>query len=469
MYASQGSAPSRGRIIVVALSGIAILAAYIGFTMITLPTPAAGQRILSINISIFDATTQMLATDWTRLFWPMEYEPGRIYWIPTTLLPTYAAERYLGPLASYLLFSCLFISTAFTLAFSLTRSLLFSSTLAFLFAFGTQINYVYTYGSLIPLYLLLTYIAVNLAIVVLLLRGRFSQGLGLAAFVATLFVIALSSEWWINYAVALTSAASFGFVWAFRHRHRQTMRVCGRVVGSTLAMLALYLLVRLQFPSQFFRLGEEEELLLTYSSPILMIEDLVTNFFTLLYMSLANYLPSFVTSSNSLTHVGPELILSEQHGYHARYQNLVLMNHLFLWRFYAGVAVTIFIAFQIRSISQAWHSPEWSHVIIAVLMLMVMTGFTTHLAIKMRPYNSVAGLPYKVAISVSALSVLIAHLVTLAYAWLKSNAARRILVVGVWACIFAAALTRPGMQLHHLAQVGLIGYRDPWAQLLSLW
>jgi len=88
-----------------ALIGLTILAAYVAFTLLTLPTPPSGFRILAINQGIFDSIAEALQTDWTRLLWPMEYEPGRVFWRPATFLLTYASERYLGTLASYLLFS----------------------------------------------------------------------------------------------------------------------------------------------------------------------------------------------------------------------------------------------------------------------------------------------------------------------------------------------------------------------------
>ncbi|WP_210497168.1 hypothetical protein [Microvirga antarctica] len=453
---------------VAALTGLAIVAAYVVFTLLTLPKPPEGIRILAINKGIFDSMTQAFQTNWTRLLWPMEYEMNRIYWPPATLFPTYAAERFLGPLASYLLFSCLFIGTAFALAFYVTRSLVFAATLGFMFAFGTQLNYTYTYGSLIPLYLILTFCAVNLTIVVMLLREEVTAGRGYLAFAGSLCLIALSSEWWINYAIALISAAAFGVVWAQWHVRPVVTRVCAFVIVATIATLAVYLLIRLQYPGQFTRYGEEEELLLTYTSPVMMVEDFLTNFFTFLYMSLDNYLPSFVSSSNSLTYLGPEKIIAEQHGYHAQYQHLVVMSHLFMWRFYAGIAATVFVGLFILVVRRAWKSPAWHHAVIACLMLMVATGFATHLAIKMRPYNSVPGLSYKVVFSVSALTILVAYLVMTEWRRLSSPRSRWVLLGAVWLCVAAAAITRPGMQQQLLGQVGLVGFRDPLGQILSV-
>ncbi len=458
---------SRDKLATVALTGVAILVGYVLFTLLTLPH-APGFRILAINKDIFETVARTISSDWKRLLWPMEYEPGRIYWPPTTIFFTYAGEKYLGPLASYLLFSSLFIASAFVLAFVVTRSLLFSATLGFMFAFGTQLNYAYTHGGVLGFYVLLSYVAINLSIVGSLLIGRVGGKIWLAMFVLSLVVLALSNEMWINYAVALCAAAGFGIFWARRHDHRSTMRLCSLVVFFTLVVLAAYLLVRLQFVGQFAKRGEEEELVVYYSNPVLMVEDFITNYFTFLYTTLSNYFPSFITASNSLAYLGPERILAEQYGYHKQYENLVVMSHLFMWQFYAGVATTLFAGVFVLVAVRAWRRNDFRYAIILALMLMVATGFATHLLIKMRPYNSVPMLPYKVAISLSALTVLISYLVMISRDWFRSVTSHRVLVVCVWGSVFLAALTRPGMQGKMLSQVGLLGLRDPLGQIMNL-
>jgi hypothetical protein len=77
-------------------------------------------------------------------------------------------------------------------------------------------------------------------------------------------------------------------------------------------------------------------------------------------------------------------------------------------------------------------------------------------------------LPYKVAISVSALTVLISYLMMISRDWFRTVTNHRILVMCVWESVFLAALTRPGMQGKMLSQVGLLGLRDPFGQIISL-
>ncbi len=448
---------------------VCILVAYILFTLAFLPkTP--GLSILMLNAEVYESVRRTLAEDWTRLLLPFEYERSggsRIYWVSSTILLTYAGQTYLGPLGSYLLFSSLFISTSFVLARIVSRSLEFAATLAFLFAFGTQLNYAYTYGGLILLYLVLTYAGINFAIGFLLISGRISGWRWQLGFAASLCLVALSSEFWINYAVAVIVATAFGAAWASRHGQPQARTSMLIVLATTFAVLVAYLTIRLRVPGQFVAPGSEEELAIFYRHGILLAEDLIVNFFTYLYMVLTNYLPAFFTSSNSLTYLGPDVIVAEQQGYDAPHQALVVMSHLFLWRFYAGVAATLFIGFLGYASVRAWRTPSIAAALITALGLMVIAGFSTHLLIKMRPYMAVPALGYKAVVSTAFWTILLTYLTTEFRKAVDSSRAHVILVACVWLSAFLAALTVPGMQARTLAEVGLLGLRDPLGDMLQ--
>jgi hypothetical protein len=85
----------------------------------------------------------------------------------------------------------------------------------------------------------------------------------------------------------------------------------------------------------------------------------------------------------------------------------------------------------------------------------------------MRPYNSVPGLPYKATISIAALTVLIAYLTMLCGQRLRSRRFYYGIIACVWGTVSIAAITRPGMQRRLLAEVGLVGLRDPFGQILD--
>ena len=450
-----------------AFSCMAILTVYILFTIVFVPSPAPGRGLLSTNDEIFETATRFLAHDWGAFLLPKEYETGEFLWVTTSIVITTLAEKYLGAFTGYLLLSTAFVITTFVLAWLITRSLCFSATLCFMLAFGTQLNYAYTYGDLIAFYVLLTYVAVNFSICVLLVSGRLRGWKWSIAFILSLCLAALSTEWWINYATALIAAAGFGIAWGARHGNAVVRTSSTFLLLATIIVLGIYLAVRLQTPGQFLRHGAEEELLITYQYFPLLAEDFIVNFFTLLYVSLTNYLPSFFTSSNSLTYLGASTIIAEQYGYDPAHQQLVLMNHLFLWRFYAGVAATIFLGWTGVWVYRAWKAPSLPALTIAALNLMVIAGFSTHLLIKMRPYNSVPGLPYKATISIAALTVLIAYLTMLCGQRLRSRRFYYGIIACVWGTVSIAAITRPGMQRGLLAEVGLVGLRDPFGQILD--
>jgi len=441
---------------------IAILAAQLAFKLIFLPDVPSAYFFLKMNPNILNSVAKTVHGDWAKLLFPFEYEPGRVYWCPSVIFFTYWGEVHLGPVASYLFFASVFVAVSFVLTLIVSRSLLFAATVAFMFAFGTQLDYVYTYGNLIALYLVLIYAGINFSIGFLLLSGRIS-GIGWkVAFVLTLAVLALANEMWINYATAVIAATVFGFLWARRHGEAGIASRSRFLLIATIGVLIVYLVVRMRFMSQFILPGSEEELLVTYKRHVTLVyDDAVSNFFTLLYMTIDNYFPSFISSSLSLTYSDPATIIAQQNGYDAPYSQLVLMNHLFLWRFYAGVFCTLFLAGAGWIGYRAWASPSYQNAIITALLLMTIFGFTTHLSIKMRPYNTVPALPYKVIFSVSVFTLLVGYLTTLGAQSLSSLRARRALVAGVWACVILAAFTRPGMQNALLTQVGLAGFGDP--------
>ncbi len=450
---------------------LTVVAGHTALTLATLPQQVVpGLPGLWITPAVSQIISDALSRDLLRLLLPFEFEPARggVYWQPTSILFLYGTQKYLGALPSYLIFSNLFVVTAAVVAHRLTGSLIFTTTLALAFGFGTQLDYAYSYGWLIIIYILLIYCAINCFTAVRLLTQDSAGTWWRIGFIVSLCLVALAGEWWLNYAIALVCAGAFGVIWSSHHRLLRLRASLLFILGASLAVLVAYFLIRLPLQGNFLRLGSEEELVFTYRHKILIMEDIIVNFFTFMYTVLTNYLPSFVTSSNSLTYLDSAAIVAEQHGYDAPHQYLVSMNHLFLWRFYAGAAVTAFVVFSGFALHRAWKTESIPAAWIAALSVMVMTGFATHLVIKFRPYNSVPALPYKAIVSVTAATVLLAYLTMLSGRLLKSQNACHAVVACVWGSILVAALTRPGMEKHLLAGVGLIGLRDPLAQLLGL-
>ena len=449
----------------------AVLVAGTAFNLVLMPNHPTGapQAALRMNSAIFQSIERALTTRWHDLLLPFEYETGRFYWPPTAILFLFWGEKLLGGTGNFILFYNLFLVTVFTCGLLLTRSIAFGAIMAFMFAFGTQLDYLFTYGNLIALYLVLTYVAVNFTSLILYLQSGATKLRYLGLFAGSLVVTALSNEMWINYATGLVCATAFGILWSRRHLKFDLAARCSQVLFVIAAVLAAYLAVRMRVARQYVTAGAEEELLVTYRQWSLVIDDLIANFFTLLYMSISNYLPSFVTSSITLSILAPAEIKASQNGYHSAYQHLIVMNHLFLWRFHAGVLVTLFLGGLVWALrrSWSWQTGNVKAAIVVALGLMVLGGFSTHLLIKMRPYNSAPLLPYKVIMSVSAWTVLVAYVT-----WIASEAFPRWrgwIIGGLLATVLMAAFTRPAMHSSMMAQTGLSGYADPLPRLLRLW
>ncbi|MCB8820202.1 hypothetical protein [Microvirga rosea] len=413
-----------------------------------------------VNPKIMESLSLTLRENPLRALWPGELEPGRFHWVPTSLLPFYALSQFLSAFQIYLVLSSLAGFTAFTLSRLSGRSRVFAVTLALLLMFGTQLSYGSTLGLTHLHYLVVTYTLLNLyAIGACVRRGPSPTTLSL--FGASLILLALSTEIWINYAIGLLLSCAFLSFWA-RHGADIAVASASRTVAATVSiLLGLYLAIRMTVARQYMLPGAEEELIFTYKSYVLMAEDFITNFFTFLYMALSNFLPSFLASSNSLTYLGPDQILAGQNGYHPEFQHLAVMNHLFFWRFLAGIWVAGFVFAFYYAVRNAFEKRSGFYAAMVCCMLIVATGCCTYLLIKFRPYNSTPALHYKAIISILGVALLVSVLLEGVRSKVSSGRVYLALAGAVWAILLIGDITRPGMIKAQLQSTGLTGYGDP--------
>jgi hypothetical protein len=394
------------------------------------------------------------------LLLPMEYEPQRFYWPPTLIVPMYVLHKVFSPFVVSVLTSSLLLVTGYVVSWRLFGSGVASFTFSWLWIFGTQLTYSYTLGNLLALNLILAYFLVNLLVAHGLMLGGAGCRRGGSIFVVTLVVAALSSELWLNYGIFLLVASAFLFCWGRHHARKPTVRGSRLVFASTMVVMVAYVVVRTRVAYQYMAPGAEEELILAYSRPVLMIEDFVGNYFTFLYTALTNFLPSIFVGSNAIVWYGPEQIIREQHGYHEPFSYLVPVNYLFFWRYYAGIAAAGFAYLAGRSVRRSWRECSVTSANVVVLVIMIAVGFSTHLMIKFRPYNSVPALPYKAIVSVLGTALLISYLVALGRRHLGTFRSRA-LTASVLLVVLVGGFTRPRMLSSLLAQVGLQGFSDP--------
>jgi len=403
------------------------------------------------------------------LLLPMEYEPGRIYWPTTILLPLFAFQEIFPPFLVLIFISSMLVVVTYFCAQSVSRSNIFSITMGLISGFGTQLLYAYSIPNLFAVYFFLSYFILSLTALYLLVTRRDKFAQRLALFACSLVFVALGWEQWVNYALWVLLAGIFIAIWNHRHKGPLVFRHISSAMLVTAILLTVYLSVRFSSIQEYAHAGSEEELIFTYPTIMMMVDDFISSFFTFIYTAFSSFFPTFLVTSNTIQSFGFDAIVAEQNGYHEAYQHLVPMHHLFFWRYYAGIVATLFLLFFWQSSIRAWKEPDVHHLLIVLIALMILLGFTPHLLIKYRPYLSVPALPYKATISVFGVSLLIAYMLVKARTWVKNVNMYYCVVWSVWGLIIYEAFSRPKMLSTLLGHVGLVGKTDPAAVLFNFW
>lgn len=356
------------------------------------------------------------------------------------------------------------IVASFGISWFMFRSPIFSFTLTICMAFGTQFHWLYVCSSIECFYLFVIYIEANLLCLMKYAQtGRRSWQVG---FVATLILLALAHEQWLDYLGFVTLGSVFLFFYARRADLGELKGRAQFMLLASWAVAIIYLSIRLSYGRQQYRPGHESEMVFTYSSPMLAIEDVISNVITYIYMAFSNYFPPSLVASNSLYQLGPERIVAEQHGYHAQQQELTVMHHVFLWYFSAGIVFAVFVYFLVRNGKAALKDGSVRHAHYFLAMLMVLCGFAIHALVKYRPYLSAPLLTYKCMTSNVGVAFLLAGCLMRGRDWLpKWKWAYAAVVLGVWGVIGYGALARPHYLSHLSRTVGMGDLPDPCRNL----
>src|SRR5262249_32936185 len=129
-------------------------------------------------------------------------------------------------------------------------------------------------------------------------------------------------------------------------------------------------------------LGGEADLIFTYGRghTLLMLEDVLSSFITFFYTTITTYLPPELFSfSLSLWKYGPGEIAALQEGYHPQATHLTHYNHLFLWRYFAGVALAVFLIAYRKVLKSFFEQGNTHYLVLFVLMTTTLIGSPTHL------------------------------------------------------------------------------------------
>ncbi|MCE5252278.1 hypothetical protein LLG96_18920 [bacterium] len=412
---------------------------------------------------------QVLATyQWWKYFLPFKELTGS--WTTTTLILTHFLTFILSTETIWFIYNALVIIASFFVSWWVFRSRVFSYTLAICMGFGTQLYLSYLVTGTMTLYLLLIYYMFLLFSGYKVLLSEKHRILWKFLFLLSLLITALAYEGWLDFLVFICIVSVFLFViFAQSGQSWRIPRVIFIFVSSTITGI-LYVLIKTRYYQYGQAPGSEPDVVFNYPYLMLATEDVISNVFFYLYLSLTNFLPPFMLSSNSLYHFGAEKLIELQHGYHAPFTYLVPMHHLFIWRYYAGAFFVVFYYLLFKVIRKSFKTLSPHYIIITVFMLMIAVLSPTHIFIKFRPMNSVPYLSYKVLVGILGSALLISYLMMTARSRFRNTYNYIGFVVCCWGFILYSALIRPAF-LSHLAIISGVSINpmpDPWKSLIHI-
>ncbi len=402
---------------------------------------------------------------WWHILLPLKDFGGR--WGPAGFLLINQIETWIGEPSAFYLLNSIMVSTGYLLSFFVFRSYLLSFLAGLALATTTFNYHVYLVSGSVIMLPLTTFLFLFSFSQYQYVKAGKNSSFWLTATTITGAAFALSYEGWLDF-VPLAWIALGTLSWCFwsAARRLQAMR-CLILVSLSTFMAIVYILVKVAYGlADLHPKGGEADLLITYgpSYPALIVEDMISSFFTFFYTTFSTYLPPELFSfSVSLWKYGPETVVALQDGYHPQASHLVLYNHLFLWRFYAGFTLALVLIWYWRAARRLANGPTDHDITIFVLLSCLLIGSPTHLIIKWRPMHAAPFLGYQVYLSVMGLTLLIAYMATTATETYKKWRRPWGMVVPALVALdlLYCAYARPSIMATMSSQTFLGRYSDP--------
>jgi hypothetical protein len=401
-----------------------------------------------------------------RLFLPLKEITGA--WVTTTLILTYQLERVLTPAGVWYLYNALAILVAFGTTWTLFRSAVFSFTFAICVGFGTQFYHAYAVTGGIASYIVTVYHILLMFTAAQVIRGVPSRAAWTAAFAGSIVLNALGYEGWLD--VVALGAVSAPFLYFALSRLERPVEA-GRLLIVTAVLIAAgitYVIIKVSIGFGQIE-GSESDVVFNYDSLLMVADDLISNVFTHVYLSVSNFLPPSLVGASAAYQLGPERLIDAQHQYHAPFLYLVPMSQVFFWRYYAGLVVALLGVALVQVSRRMWSRPSaWSLVLLFGLLMVLVPG-ATHMMIKFRPMNAMPAMTYHVTVGMLGVALVLSWLVTTAWRSWANRSAASVVVALVWLTLFYGALARPPYLAYMAAQSGLgnLLYPNPMKVLVE--
>ena len=405
--------------------------------------------------------------NWLNLFIPNSQFLG--YYGPLRMLILFNLVFRWGLSNTWYIFNALVIIGSFLLSWSFFHSRTFSFTLSIILGFGTYLHYTYRFpGSVDTMAFLLIY-GILLILAYRVVVEQKNQLLWKSIFILLLILGVLYGEQTIDFLVFFCLACILLIVifWYRKEKHRLPPLIF--LFTTTVIISLLFVFIKFKYAHVTgTQSGWEEELIFTYFPSYVLpaIEDFISNNFTLFYLVISSLLPPFLVGSNSYFSLGPEKLIELQNNFQAKYSYLIPMQHLFLWRFYAGVWFAVFVFILIYCIKRCLRGNYKHYLPITIFTLMSLCASPVHSIIKARPYMSFPLPVYKSLVGVFGISLLLSYCFMLLRNKMRNQTLSSFLIIGFWVYVFYLALVRPEFLYQLGSLVGINIKSALWADPL---
>jgi CDP-diglyceride synthetase len=390
-------------------------------------------------------------------------------WTSTSLVLLPPLTKLIGSYSYlYLVLNLFFIILVFTLSWFGFRSVIFTLTIGLCAAFTTYNYHVYSVSGSVNQYFIVSYLFLVLFCQYKLFQEQPKLNIWWPMWGLSMLLFVLSYEGWLDYAVALWVCTPILAIGLYRINDNERLKRL-LILSSIITVTAVfYILIKHRFGYGQHR-GSESDVVFNYGFKnfSLVIEDVISNFITIFYTTLTTFIPPQFVASNSLWHLGSEKLISLQHGYNSQNMVLVPMNALFLWRYYAGITLAVFVFHMYKVAKKAVKKLDKNSALILIFMTMILFSGQTHVFVKWRPMHSLPYLAYHFYLGVVGLMLLVSYLSKMVYDKMQNRYLAWIILIFVWLDIIFCAFARPPFLSFSASYLGMGHYPDPWMTLKS--
>ncbi len=436
------------------------------FVMGLLVLNALNIVVLEGAYSITDHFTNLGVPDsyYEKSWWLYLLPQPEVYgtWASTSVVFAALVQQIVHPATVLVISQSVLIITAFLVGLRLTGSVVFAASAALLCVTMPFNFHVYSVHGTTAHGLLMSYFLLFADASIGVLKGQRSKGSYAYLIIATVLLV-LGYETWIDVAVVIFALALPVGALLYAVGNTVLLRSLIVYVASIGILTITYVLLKIGmgFGSGA---GTETDLVFFYGWLPAIWDDYISKVIAFSFTALSLVLPPDLVSSMSLTRAGPDWIVDQQHGYHPQMQFLTYLNHVFLWRFYAGIAFALLLVLGVSSWRRLFeNTSSWQLWVVLICVAMVLVGASTHSLVKFRPMHSMPYLGYQVWVNVLGVVGLCAVLAD----WLsrKFNRSSPLVVGGVWAYFIWVGYSVRTAQGVYVTNMAMGAYPDP---ILSL-